>query len=163
MISSGLSTADPICDQWERKNRMKLSTRGRYALRMMMEIYRQGDKKKPVSLSLVAKNTQLSRRYLEQLVIDMKRSSLIKGFSGKLGGYLLTRPGEDIKVVEIVEAAIGPINVVNCVLEPKSCSEADNCECRELYSIINNKITSIMSEVSLADLANGKAKNLLDS
>lgn len=140
---------------------MKLSTRGRYALRMMVEIHRQGDEKSPVSLSLVAKNTKLSRRYLEQLVINMKKAFLLKGVSGKLGGYLLSRPAEKIKTLDIIEAAIGPISVVNCVAKPKSCSASKGCECHDLYTIINKTIIAMFSKVSLADLSEGKAKELL--
>ena len=68
---------------------MKLSTRARYALRMMVEITRQANGEKKVSLSQIARSSNLPRRYLEQLAIGLKKASLITGISGKGGGYIL--------------------------------------------------------------------------
>jgi len=73
---------------------MKLSTRARYALLMMIEIAKQAHEEKKVSLNQVARSSDLPRRYLEQLAIGLKNASLIIGISGKGGGYILTRPPE---------------------------------------------------------------------
>jgi Rrf2 family protein len=135
---------------------MKLSTRARYALRMMQNIAQQTDNGSAVSLSDVAKETRMSRRYLEQLAIGLKKASLIKGTTGKRGGYVLSRSAEDIYMKEIVESAIGPINIVKCVDEPDDCMFADLCECRSVYDLINRKITGVLSNISLADLADNK-------
>ncbi|MBI4832862.1 MAG: Rrf2 family transcriptional regulator [Candidatus Lindowbacteria bacterium] len=100
---------------------MKLNTRARYALRAMIQIARSSHDGKPVNLSDIAAKTSLSRRYLEQLVIPLKNASLLKGMSGKEGGYVLARPPEKIKVGDIIQAAIGPINIVQCVNDTDSC------------------------------------------
>ncbi len=116
---------------------MKLSRRARYALRMMVAIARQTKEEKRISLTQVAKLTDLSRRYLEQLAIALKNSSLIIGKTGKSGGYMLSRPAADIKVGEIVEAAIGPINIVECLAQPDLCILATDCECRWLSILVS--------------------------
>ena len=134
---------------------MKLSTRARYALRMMMAIARHADDEDVVSLTEVAKEANVSRRYLEQLVIGLKNSSLIRGKSGKGGGYALAQPADQIKIRQIIESAIGPINIVECVRQPEVCLKADDCECRLLYYLINNRITSVLDSLVLADLVNG--------
>lgn len=132
---------------------LKFSSRARYALRMMVEFARQkGDDS--ISLGHVAKRTKISRRYLDQLVQGLKQASLIRGFSGRGGGYQLTRPAADIRVNEIIEAAIGPINVVDCVRHPEICLKAQQCECRPVYDLLNKKIIQVLEEVSLQDLAN---------
>ncbi|MCP4601950.1 MAG: Rrf2 family transcriptional regulator [Proteobacteria bacterium] len=131
---------------------MKLSTRARYALRMMVAIARQTDGDTAKSLSDVAGETRISRRYLEQLAIALKNASLIRGKTGKGGGYVLTQPAVDITLSQIVEAAIGPINIVECVLRPQTCIEADLCECRWVYQTINNRIVSVLNELFLDDL-----------
>lgn len=147
---------------------MKLSTRARYALRMMVVFARRtnGDQS-VVSLNEVAKEANVSRRYLEQLVIGLKNAALIRGKSGKGGGYLLAKPADEIPIRQIVESAIGPINIVECVGHPEGCLKADFCECRVLYDLINKKITSVMDCLMLSDLANDKrlkhAVELLDS
>jgi len=73
--------------------------------------------------------------------------------SGKEGGYVLAKPAEDIKVGDIIEAAIGPINIVDCVNDPESCMKVGWCECRPLYVLLNRKITDALNEFTLADLA----------
>jgi Rrf2 family cysteine metabolism transcriptional repressor len=135
---------------------MKLSTRARYALRLMLEIARQSDGKSPVSLSQVAERGDLPRRYLEQLVIALKRDSLLRGVSGKDGGYCLTRPPSEIKVGEIVESAIGQISIVDCVEDPRQCLKSALCECRPMYALINQRITEVLNEFSLADMLENK-------
>lgn len=132
---------------------MKLSTRARYALQSMIVISRFSENGKPISLEQVAQITDLSRRYLEQLVIGLKKAALVKGISGRSGGYLLAHAAKDIKIGQIIEAAIGPINIVECVLRPETCSKAEICECRCLYWLINNGITQVLNECSLADLS----------
>lgn len=134
---------------------MKLSTRARYALRMMMTIARRADDENVVSLAEVAREANVSRRYLEQLVIGLKNSSLVRGKSGKHGGYTLARPANQIKIREIIESAIGPINVVECVRQPDVCLKADDCECRMLYHLINSQIIGVLDSLVLADLVNG--------
>ena len=131
---------------------MKLSTRARYALRMMVELARRPGLD-PVSLGNVAHNTNISKRYLEQLAMALKASSLMRSMRGRGGGYRLTRPAKDISVGQIIEAAIGPINVVECVQRPEVCPMSDCCECRWVYDRINSEIVNLLNGMSLADLA----------
>ena len=132
---------------------MKFSTRARYALRMMIAIARQGRRNGAMSLASVAEKTMISRRYLEQLAIPLKTASLIRGVSGRAGGYLLARPPDQIRLGEIVEAAIGPINIVDCVREPEICLKADVCECRTVYQLINDGITRVLNGIRLDQMA----------
>jgi Rrf2 family protein len=132
---------------------MKLTTRARYALRAMIEIARRSHDGKPVNLHDIAERTAVSRRYLEQLVIPMKNAALIKGVSGKDGGYLLARPAAEIMVGDVIQAAIGPINIVNCVNDPESCMKVEWCECRPLYVLLNQRIKDAFDSFTLADLA----------
>jgi Rrf2 family protein len=119
----------------------------------MIQIAQHGNNGKPVSLNLIAKKTNISRRYLEQVVMPLRSANLIKGLSGKDGGYVLAKPAREILVGDIVQAAIGEINIVNCVNEPGTCTRAEGCSCRALYSHINDRILDAMNEVTLADLA----------
>ncbi|MEJ2721022.1 MAG: Rrf2 family transcriptional regulator, partial [bacterium] len=135
---------------------MKLSTRARYALRMMVVFARHADGAEIVSLNQVAKDARVSRRYLEQLVIGLKNNGLIRGKSGKGGGYLLAKPADRIRIRQIIESAIGPINIVDCVGRPEECIKSDCCECRLLYQLINKRITSVMDNLTLADLADDR-------
>ena len=135
---------------------VKLSTRARYALRLMLEIAKQADRNIPVSLQQVARQGEMPRRYLEQLVIGLKNASLIRGVSGKVGGYCLTKPAGEIKIGAIIASAIGPVNIVDCVNDPRQCLKADVCECRLLWAVINGRIVDVFNEISLADMLDKK-------
>lgn len=130
---------------------MKLSTRGRYALRMMIEIAKQPDDC-PVSLKVVSEQTEISRRYLDQLAAVLKGVRLLRPHIGKGGGYQLGRPANEISLGDIVEAAIGPINIVDCVQEPETCQRSTDCSCRSVYGLINSRIRQVFSSISLAEM-----------
>lgn len=132
---------------------MKLSRRARYALKMMLEIARSGGEGRKVSLTTVSANTNMPRRSLEQLAMSLRNASLVVGITGKGGGYELARPADQIRLGQIVEAAIGQINVVECVKQPELCMQVEYCDCRWIYERINEGITDVLNEFSLADLA----------
>ena len=106
-----------------------------------------------VSLAKVSEVTRISRRYLEQVAIPLKNAGLIRGVSGKGGGYLLTRSPEDINVGEVIEAVIGPINIVDCVRRPDACLITDICSCRHVYVLLNDSILSALKSFTIADLS----------
>jgi Rrf2 family protein len=119
----------------------------------MIQIARSSKEGKPVTLNTIAAKTSVSRRYLEQVVIPLKHANLLRGRRGKNGGYLLAKPPDEIMIGDIIQAAIGPINIVDCVNNPDSCMQTDFCECRLLYAMINSRIIDAMNDFSLADLA----------
>jgi len=140
---------------------MKLSTRGRYALRMMLDIATNGVEEKPVSIAAIAGRTDMSRGYLEQLALALKNAGLVKAVSGRYGGYRLARPSSEITLGRIIEAAIGPINLVDCVASPEDCMRSADCDCRLVYALINRRITDVLDEYTLSDLATGAFKPLV--
>ncbi len=146
------STVDEGVSVDGRQSTVKLSTRARYALRMLLEIAKQPENT-TVSLGTVSKNTNISRRYLDQLAIALKSASLVVSSSGRGGGYRLARPSAEINLAEIVEASIGPINIVDCVGNPEVCDKANGCLPREVYALINRRINDAFSELTLAKLA----------
>ncbi len=132
---------------------MKLSTRGRYSLRMMVAVARLTSEGRPVKLADVSMQTSISRHYLEQLCIHMKNSGLLKTVCGKNGGCLLGRPAESITAEQIIEAAIGPINIVEAETLPESNDTSDISGCREMYQALNRQIKDTLAAFTLADLA----------
>lgn len=131
---------------------MRLTTRARYALRLMLDVARNGGDERPVSLASVAERTDISRGYLEQLALALRNARLLRGVAGRYGGYRLGSSPESITVGDIIEAAIGPICVVDCVDDPVSCPRAELCECRAVYTIINERIGEVLREYTLSDL-----------
>jgi Rrf2 family protein len=131
---------------------VKLGTRTKYTLRLMMGIGRLASDGRPVPLNRVSKVSGISRRYLDQLAIALKNAALIRSHSGRGGGYTLERPANQITVGEIVEAAIGRIDISECVHKPESCIHSDFCSCRLLYQMIHHRIVEVLQDVTLADL-----------
>ncbi|MCW8985805.1 MAG: Rrf2 family transcriptional regulator [Thermoanaerobaculales bacterium] len=131
---------------------MKISTRGRYALRMMLDIARHGGQASPVSLASVSERTGISHGYLEQVALALRSARLVRGVAGRHGGYRLSSPPDKITVRQIMEATLGPVCVVNCVDEPETCPSADDCECRVVYALINLRIREVLEEFTLANL-----------
>lgn len=131
---------------------MRLSTRARYALRMMLDVARHGGGGDPVSLAAVSERTGISRGYLEQLAMALRSARLVRGVSGRRGGYKLTIMPSQITLGRIVEAAIGPVYLVDCLEDPTTCPRAEYCECRVVYALINRRISDVLQEYTLADL-----------
>jgi Rrf2 family protein len=118
----------------------------------MLDISRHTQYEKPIQLGEIARRNNLSKGYLEQLVVSLKNARLIRSFSGRSGGYRLVKPPEQITLLEIFEAISGPINLVECVGNPQECLRSDFCECRVLWELIHLRITHVLAEYSLQDL-----------
>jgi Rrf2 family cysteine metabolism transcriptional repressor len=131
---------------------MRLSTRARYALRVMLDIARHGGSETPVPLGAVAHRTDLSHGYLEQLAVGLRKGRLIQGVAGRNGGYRLAATVSDIRVSDVIEASIGPVCIVDCVSDPSICRRASHCECRALYCLVNRRIAEELESLTLADL-----------
>jgi len=119
---------------------------------MMLDIARHGEDGRPVSLAFVSERTGISRSYLEQLAQALRTARLVRGTAGRYGGYRLARPAEEITVGQIIEAAIGPLCVVDCIDDPEGCPRSDYCECRPVYDLINQRVSEVLDEFTLADL-----------
>ncbi|MEW6200813.1 MAG: Rrf2 family transcriptional regulator, partial [bacterium] len=88
---------------------MKISTRARYAIRMILDIAANSKNGEPVGLKATAERQGLSKRYLEQLAIPLKNATILRSVRGKEGGYKLAKPASEIKIGDITSAVIGPI------------------------------------------------------
>ncbi|MBO8159579.1 Rrf2 family transcriptional regulator [Thermosyntropha sp.] len=140
---------------------MKLSTRGRYGLRAMLDIARHTEKNEPVSIAAIAQHQDLSERYLEQIMMSLKKAGLVYSSKGAKGGYTLGKKPEDITVGEIIRALEGEISPVECVSLQKSeeCIRADFCVTRIIWREVRDVINQVLDKYSLADLLK-EEKNL---
>lgn len=132
---------------------MRLSARARYAVRLMLEVHRNGGNKEPVQLSEVSRLTGISRRFLEQVALGLRTNSLLRSFCGRRGGYVLARPADQITVGDVIQAASGQIVLCNCVDDPGVCSRSDVCVCRLMWKLIQERLEAALAEYTIADLA----------
>ena len=130
---------------------MKLSTRGRYSARMMLEFgIRYG--KGPTLLKEVSKSQEISLKYLSQLIIPLKVAGLIGGTRGAHGGYLLARSPKDIRLSEIITAVEGSLNPVECIDNPDICHRYSTCVTQEIWTEIGKKCLEILESYTLQDM-----------
>jgi Rrf2 family cysteine metabolism transcriptional repressor len=119
---------------------------------MMLEIARLGGQDTPVSLATVSGHSHLSHGYLEQLALALKNHGLLRGVCGREGGYRLARRPEEITIGQIIEAAMGPVNIVECVGDPLACLRSAYCECRPVYVLMNRRISEVLHGFTLAQM-----------
>lgn len=133
---------------------MKLSTRGRYGLRAMIDlgIYSQGGN--IVSLSQIAQRQDISVNYLEQLISKLRKAGLIKGIRGAQGGYVLAMPLEEITIGDILRALEGDLDPVQCseIKGDESCDNADLCVTKHVWKRISDSINDTVDNIMLLEL-----------
>jgi len=123
---------------------LKISTKGRYGLTIMMELatkYGEG----PTSLKSIAEKHQLSEHYLEQLIAPLRNAGLVKSVRGAYGGYVLSRPPEQITSGDIIRVLEGPIS-------PVDFTEEDDPAKRDLWIRIKNAIAEVLDSTTLSHL-----------
>ena len=111
-----------------------ISTRGRYALRVMIDLA-ENQSDKYIPLKDIAARQEISKKYLEIIVKDMVHGGLLKGTSGKGGGYKLCRPAEDYTVGEILEMMEESLSPVACLADPDyECSRREECQTLPMWN-----------------------------
>ncbi len=131
---------------------MKLSTRGRYALRMMLDIALHPDEPS-VSLKSIAQRQQISVKYLEQIVTPLVRGGYLRASRGAQGGYQLNRPTAEYTVGMILRTIEGSLAPVACVEDGDcACERLNQCVTVEVYRRIDEAIDSVVDSITLADL-----------
>lgn len=130
---------------------MKLSTRGRYGTRLMLELAQQFGKG-PVLLKDISESQDISLKYLGQLIIPLKIAGLIKSTRGSHGGYFLSRSPDMIKLYEVVGAVEGPIAFTECVESPDICYRSKTCAAREVWEKATRQFIETLSSITLADM-----------
>lgn len=134
---------------------MKISTKGRYGLTIMMELaakFGEG----PTSLKSIAEKHQLSEHYLEQLISPLRNAGLVKSIRGAYGGYILSRLPEEITSGDVIRVLEGPIS-------PVDFTEEDDPAKRDLWVRIRDSIAAVLDSTTLADLISYKDEGKLDN
>lgn len=129
---------------------MKISTKGRYALRLMLDVALHSDGE-AVPLRDVAARQDISDKYLEQIVTQLTRTGLLRSVRGAGGGYLLTRAPEDYTVGEILRPMEGDLAPVECA-SSGHCDRIGQCVTTEVWQRIGNAVDQVVDNITLADL-----------
>lgn len=142
---------------------MKISTKGRYGLRALVDLAVYSEKG-PISINSIAARQNISERYLEQLMAMLKKAGLVKSIRGAGGGYLLAKPTEEISVGDVLRALEGNIEAAACagLQSDDVCLTADSCVTKYVWQKINDTINETVDEIMIRQLAEESKKvNLL--
>jgi len=131
---------------------MQISTKGRYAMRLMLDIARYG-RGETVKIKDIADRQDISPKYLEQIISELNRSGLVRSTRGPQGGYSLARPPEEYTVGSILRVMEGDLSVVQCVKDGEGfCDRFETCTTVRLWTKVSDAISSVVDNVTLADL-----------
>ena len=141
---------------------MKVSTKGRYALRLMLDlaIYNTGD---PVALKDIARRQDISEKYLEQIISMLGKAGLVQAVRGSQGGYLLRRDPAEYTVGDILRVTEGDLSLVECISpNGAECDREANCVTVRVWKKLTDAINQTADSISLADLVEWSREKLGD-
>lgn len=130
---------------------MKISTRTRYGVRAMVQLACEFEKG-PASVRHIAQQQWLPIKYLEQLVGTLKAGGLVRALRGANGGYILSRPPDQIKIAEIFAVLEGSLYPVECLREEERCNHMSCCATRDLWKQLSEAMIMVLNNTTLADL-----------
>lgn len=137
---------------------MKISTRGRYAIRLMVDIAIH-DSTSPVRIKDIAARQELSEKYLEQIISILNKAGFVKSIRGPQGGYRLTKKPEEYTVGMILRLTEGSLSPVSCLDdEVNECIRKDDCITLLLWEKLYDAIKSVVDHVTLEDLIDWQQK-----
>ncbi|MBI2287586.1 MAG: Rrf2 family transcriptional regulator [Chloroflexi bacterium] len=136
---------------------MKLSTRGQYGTRALLELalrYEEG----PVLLKDIARSQQIPLRYLEHLITPLVAGGILHSVRGAKGGVSLARSPEEVKLSEVIQLLEGSITPVECVNNPGVCNRSKLCVPRDIWGELKKAIDNVLESTTLQDLVERQKK-----
>ena len=135
---------------------MMISTRGRYALRILVDLA-ENQHEGYITLKEAADRQEISEKYLENIVKDLVKGRFVEGVRGKGGGYRLARPADEINVMEVLRSTDGTLTPVACLEEgSKPCSRAASCRALPLWKGLDKVVSEYLGGFTVGDLMKEK-------
>lgn len=137
---------------------MRLSTKGEYASRAMLELsrrYRDG----AIHSREISKAQEIPPHFLQQILLLLKRAGYLKSRKGRMGGYVLAKPPEEINVAEVIRVMDGPLAPIDCVsvMAHEACPMEGTCGLRWLWKDVRDAVAEILEKTTFADLVEKSA------
>jgi Rrf2 family protein len=132
---------------------MKISTRGDYGLRALIELTHHFGEARPIQSSEIASRQKIPESYLEQLMTTLRKAGFIRSVRGPQGGHALVREPAALRVSEVIEALEGSIMPVDCLDEGSVCSRNGGCAQRDMWADVRDAILGVLHKTTIADLA----------
>ncbi len=132
---------------------MKVSTKGDYGIRALIELAHHYGEPKPTQSAVIAARQGIPESYLEQLLTTLRRAGFIRSVRGPQGGHALIRDPEAVLVSEVVVALEGSILPIDCLDESSACSKGGGCAKRDMWASVREAILGVLDNTTIADLA----------
>jgi len=130
---------------------LRLSTRSRYGTRLMLDIAKNSNSG-AIQLNDIAKRQDISVKYLEQIIIPLKKAKYVKSVRGAKGGYILGKPPCDVTVGEIVSLLEGGTGICECLEKPRICKKSNKCMTRKVWIEATNAMYEKLNSITLLNL-----------
>lgn len=141
---------------------MKISTRGKNALKFMLDLATYS-RDQPVRLKDIARRQNISEKYLEQIVSGIQKAALVQSLRGKNGGYTLRYPPEEYTVGQILKAVEGNMSPTDCVGENGiACKNKETCVNYRVWERLDAAVNSVLEEITLKDMLEWQYGLLVD-
>jgi Rrf2 family protein len=132
---------------------MRITYKGDYALKTLL--YLALNEGRLSTIQKIAKNLDIPVKFLEQVLLELKRAGFVNSKRGKIGGYFLAKPAKDIRLGEVIRFIDGPLEPIACVDNNyKDCQDIKFCVLRKIWQEITEKISSFVDKISFEDLVN---------
>ena len=148
-------------DNNDREVKMKISTKGRYALRLMLDLA-VNNTGEPISLKDIARRQGISDKYLEQIISVLNKAKYVKSIRGAQGGYILTKKPEEYTIGMILRLTEGSLAPVACVEEENTCEKIHDCATILVWQKMNEAINDVVDHMTLQDLVDYEMKECSD-
>jgi len=137
---------------------IKLSTRGRYGTRVLLDLALRQTKGEPIPLKEIAQRQEISLQYLEHLITPLIAAGMVKSSRGARGGVQLAKPPCEIELIEVVETLEGSIVPVDCIDSPEVCPRSKLCATRDIWAEVKEAIDKVLKSTTLQDLVECQKK-----
>ncbi len=136
---------------------MKITFKGDYALKVILDLsINQG---KLQSSDEIARRQDIPVKFLEQILLQLKKGGFVKSFRGQKGGYVLSRGPKDITMGQVIRYIEGPVEPIACVNHKETCSYSSRCVLRDVFCDIGKYIAAKIDSLTFADLRDRQKKN----
>ncbi len=132
---------------------MKVSTKGDYGVRALIELTHHYGEPKPTQSGEIAARQSIPESYLEQLLTTLRRAGFIRSVRGPQGGHALVRDPATLPVSEVIVALEGSILPIDCLDEASACSKGGGCAQRDMWEAVREAILGVLDSTTIADLA----------
>lgn len=134
---------------------MKITTKSIYAIRALHTLNMLSEDGKPIGIATLSEKLDISNKYLEQIFSSLKRSKLVISTVGKLGGYKLSRPADEISILDVITVMDGGLIPIHCV-NNRECSVCSQCSINGLWVEMKNHMEEYLKHINIASLSDKK-------